>query len=76
MSDEKICQLSVDDAKLLLTAFEQAQNTPMIKFSSDQKDLATSAWDRVRDIQIELAKKYGYNWEAVKISGKGEVFKI
>lgn len=80
MSEEKqICTISIEEAKHMQKLVVDASNTPMIKFTADpnEKDASTIAWDLVREFQIELGKKYGYDWEKVKVNSEtGEVFSI
>ena len=70
--------ISQNDLEKLLELHKSAQTTPMIKFSSDpkEKDLSTLAWDVLRDFQIELGKKYQYDWEKIAIDRKGEIIQI
>ena len=77
LSDEQNC-ISQEDLKLLLELYNTAQTAPVIKFSSDpnEKDMSTLAWDRVREFQQALGKKYDYDWEKVAINGKGEMIQI
>lgn len=80
MSEEKpICKIVMEEAKHMYKLVDDAQNTPMIKFTADpkEKDLSTKAWDLVREFQAELGKKYNYDPLKVKVnSGTGEVFSI
>src|SRR3990167_8435038 len=63
-------KLDESDLKKLIDLHQRATNTPCIKLSSNpnEKDFATLAWDDVRDFQIELGKKYGYDWQKVAIN--------
>lgn len=63
------------DLNKLMELYKKAQNTPMIKLSSDPniKDWATLAWDDVRELQMQLGKKYGYDWERNAIDRDGNV---
>jgi len=73
---EPVCVLDEEETKRMLALHQSAQNAPMIKFTSDpyEKDLSTLAWDVVRNFQIEMGKKYKYNWEKVMMRGDGKVF--
>lgn len=70
--------LAKDEIKKLLELYDRAKTTPMIKMTADpnEKDFATLAWDDVRELQIELGKKYHYDWQKVNVNKKGECFKI
>ena len=70
--------ISQEDYEKLLELYKSAQTTPMIKFSSDpnEKDQATLAYDKVREFQQELGKKYNYDWEKHAINGEGEVIPV
>jgi len=77
MTENKpLAVLEKEEIKKLLELYNMAQNTPVIKMTSDpnEKDFATLAWDEVREFQIELGKKYHYDWQKVKVNGKGECF--
>lgn len=76
--NEPICKLTEEEIKKILKLYTDAQNTPVIKFSSDpnEKDMATQAYDKVREFQQELGKKYNYDWEKHGINEKGEVIPI
>jgi len=71
-----IAKLAEDETKKLFGLFLSAQHAPMIKFTSDpnEKDLATLAWDLVRNMQIELGKKYGYDHTKTVIMEQGLVY--
>ena len=71
-------KLSELDLGELLRLYKTAEETPVIKFTSDlnEKDLATKAWDRVREFQQQLGKEYGYDWEKFAVNAKGEVIAI
>lgn len=75
---DSICTLSKEDFDLLLDLYKTAKTTPVIKFSSDpnEKDLATIAWDSVREFQKALGKKYNYDWEKNACNAQGEVIPI
>jgi len=74
-----IVTLSEEDRKELVELYHEAQTTPVIGVSVDQmikgRDMASLAWDRVREKMDELGKKYGYNPKNVQIKQEtGEVF--
>ena len=71
MSDNMI-KISMEDAEKLKILFYDANTTPCIKMTSDpnEKDFSTLAWDKVRDFQIELGSKYGYDWTKHAINFK------
>lgn len=72
-----ICKLTEEEAGKLLDLYQKARTTPVISLTGKfEDDWSKLAWDRVRNFQIELAKKHGYDWEKVMISGTGEVFPI
>lgn len=76
--NKPILTITKAEIEYLLKLYTDAQNTPVIKFSSDpnEKDQATLAYDRVREFQQELGKKYNYDWEKHAINGKGEVIPV
>lgn len=78
MEEVSIATISADEIKKLTELYLNAQNTPMIKFTSDpnEKDLSTRAWDVVREFQKELGIKYGYDWEKHVIDQSGNVIRL
>lgn len=77
MSEHKpICTITKAEIEHMLKLHKNAQETPMIKFTSDptEKDMSAKAWDAVREFQQEMGKKYGYQWDHVVINPEGEVF--
>ena len=71
-----IAKLAEEETKKIFALFLSAQNAPAIKFTSDpnEKDLSTLAWDEVRNMQIELGKKYGYDHTKIVIMDQGFVY--
>jgi len=78
MSGEKIV-LSEEDRKELVQLYETAETMPVIGFSVRQmiegENLASLAWNRVRQFMDKLGKKYGFNPKKIKGINKitGEV---
>ena len=76
---ESVCTLDEEETKRMLFLHGRAQNTPMIKMTSDpkEKDFSTLAWDDVREFQIEMGKKHNYDWEKVMVNKEnGKVFRM
>ncbi len=59
-------KLSEEDRKELVKLYEEAEHTPIIVVGGVGEDLASLAWDRVRDKFDELGKKYGFNPTGIK----------
>ena len=73
---DKVNHISQENLKELLELYETARNTPVITFSVSEPSFADKAWDKVREFQEELGKKYDYDWHKVAINGKGEIIPI
>lgn len=71
-------KLSEDDTKELLRLYDRANNTPLIKFTSDfeEKDFSQLAHDRLDNFMKKMAEKYNYDYRTNAINGKGEVVPI
>lgn len=59
MKDE-IIKINKDDREKLAEIYHKAQTTPVISFGICE-DMATLAWNRVRNFMDKLGKKYGFN---------------
>lgn len=62
----------------LVKAHKTARETPAFALSTKQaldgKDFASMAWDRLREIQERLAKKYGYDCTTTAIDPRSLTF--
>ncbi len=69
-------KISKEEASKLFELFKTAQDTPVILLFG-KHNLSADAWDRVREHQQELGKKYNYDWESCAINREtGEIVKI
>ena len=59
-------KLSEEDRKELVKLYGEAEHTPIIVVGGVGENLASLAWDRVRDKFDELGKKYDFNPEGIK----------
>ncbi len=71
-------KLTEEDRIDLVKLYKEAQTTPVIGFSVQQmldgRDLASLAWNRVRNKMNELGEKYGYDPKTSAINQKtGEI---
>lgn len=63
-------KLQPEELKKLIDLTKEAETTPVIAMSMrdgmEGRDLATLAWDRVRDYWRELGAKYGFDSQNVR----------
>lgn len=77
----KSIKLNEEDRQKLAELYHTAQTTPVIAFNLEAaltgKDMATLAWDSVRNLMDKLGKKYGFNPAVSSINSEtGEVTKL
>ena len=66
-------QITEEEYKRLLELHNRAENTPVIKFNTADRDFASLAWDDYRNYMDALGKKYGYDSSKNAINKNREV---